>query len=63
MESKTIRDTYHRDGTVTYWSVYCQEWIRRADPATIPDEEIAARSGRERERMAAIVTAARQSRQ
>ncbi len=32
--------TLHRDGTVTYWSVYRQVWIERA--ASIPDEEYAA---------------------
>lgn len=32
----------HRDGTVTYWSVYQQVWIEQAH--TIPDDELAAMS-------------------
>ncbi len=32
--------TYHRDGSVTYWSVYDQVTVRRA--RAIPDQELAA---------------------
>jgi hypothetical protein len=32
--------TYHRDGTVTYWSVYHQRWVHRS--RSISDEELAA---------------------
>lgn len=46
MELKT---TLHRDGTVTYWSVYRQAWVRGA--SDVPDEELAAMEGRERERV------------
>ena len=31
--------TFHRDGTVTYWSVYLQQWVRSS---SMSDEEIAA---------------------
>ena len=31
--------TFHRDGTVTYWSVYLQQWVRSS---SISDEEIVA---------------------
>lgn len=27
---KTGRTTYHRDGTVTLWDVYQQQWVRQA---------------------------------
>ena len=33
------RPTYHRDQTVTYWSVYRQSWVRSS---RIPDAELAA---------------------
>ena len=45
---------YHRDGTVTYWSVYQQVWVR-ADPHHISDEEYAAMSRRDRDRCARII--------
>lgn len=34
--------------TYTYWSVYRQLWVRRAD--SVPDEDLAAMSRKERER-------------
>ena len=40
---------YHRDGTVTYWSVYHQQWIRRA--RTVPARELAAMCDDEREKV------------
>ena len=40
--------TYHNDGTVTYWSVYQQQWIR---DDTIEDRELAAMDADERERV------------
>lgn len=42
--------TVHRDGTVTYWSVYEQVWNHRAE--VVPDRELAAMSGDERKRIA-----------
>lgn len=33
--------TYHRDGTVSYWSIYLRQWQRRCD-CDIPDRELAA---------------------
>jgi len=45
----TMKNTYHRDNTVTYWSVYQQQWVHRA--ASVPDRELAAMSSRERERV------------
>lgn len=44
-----FKTTYHRDGTVTYWSVYYQVWVRRA--SIVSDRELAAMSGDERERV------------
>ncbi len=40
------KHTYHRDGTVTYWSVYEQRWHDRAN--RISDKELAAMSGEQR---------------
>lgn len=40
---------YHRDGTVTYWSVYRQVWVSRA--SGISDEEYAAMDSRTRSRV------------
>lgn len=36
----------HKDGTVTYWSVYSQVWERRV--LSVPDEEYAAMPEKER---------------
>ena len=45
----TPKTTYHRDGTITYWSVYSQVWVRRAD--NVPDRELAAMDRVERTRV------------
>lgn len=45
----SIKTTYHRDGTVTYWSVYQQRWVSHA--ADVPDQELAAMSSEEREKV------------
>ena len=42
------KNTNHRDGTVTYWSIYQQQWVRHAE--SVPDEEYAAMGEAERER-------------
>jgi hypothetical protein len=42
----SLKSVCHRDGTVTYWSVYQQSWERRA--ASVPDRELAAMSEHER---------------
>ena len=42
------RPTYHRDQTVSYWSVYRQSWVRSA---RIPDAELAAMGTSTRERV------------
>lgn len=39
----------HKDGTVTYWSVYNQVWVDRAH--YVPDDELAAMGDKERERV------------
>lgn len=44
-----IKATCHKDGTVTYWSVYQQVWVKRA--SSIPDNELAAMNNKERERV------------
>lgn len=45
----SIKTTYHRDGTVTYWSVYQQQFVSHA--ADVPDRELAAMSSEEREKV------------
>lgn len=45
-----LRTVCHRDGTVSYWSVYAQVRIVRA--TAVPDHELAAMSPAERERVA-----------
>lgn len=52
-----LKNTYHRDGTVTYWSVYDQVWVRRA--ARVPDQELAAMSDDEREKVQRHIEEAR----
>jgi hypothetical protein len=44
----------HRDGTVTYWSVYEQCW-RRMPIARIPERELAAMERAARERVLAAL--------
>jgi hypothetical protein len=44
-----FKTTCHRDGTVTYWSVYDQTWKRHE--YCIPDRELAAMSETERRRV------------
>ena len=44
-----LKNTYHSDGTVTYWSVYHQQWIRHA--MHVPDRELEAMSPRVRKRV------------
>lgn len=47
MTTATLKNKYHRDGTVTYWSVYQQVWARGD---RVSDRELAAMSTEERER-------------
>lgn len=39
----------HRDGTVTYWSVYSQSWERRV--SVLPTREVVAMSKSDRNRV------------
>jgi hypothetical protein len=41
----------HRDGTVSFWSVYSQVWIQRATRISLRDEELAAMPAAERDRI------------
>lgn len=41
----TYAPTYHRDGTVTYWSVYMQQWIRATASAIYDDDATMASQG------------------
>ena len=47
----SLKNTYHRDGTVTFWSCYQQVWTR-CDAARIDHAELAAMSDTERARIA-----------
>ena len=49
MGNKATATTFHRDGTVTYWSVYQQSWCHRS--RFVSTEELAAMSASERERV------------
>lgn len=44
-----MQTTCHRNGTITYWSVYEQVWIRNTDK--ISDRELAAMESTERDRV------------
>jgi len=45
----SIKNTYHRDGTVTYWSVYNQVWVGHS--SDVPDRELAAMPSDERQKV------------
>lgn len=57
MDTKT---TFHRDGTLTYWSVYAQAWRHRRQPTRMPAAEVAALPAAARERVIALQDAARE---
>lgn len=46
--NRLYASTFHRDGTISYWSVYEQRWCRSAQ---LPGAELAAMSEQERERV------------
>ncbi len=47
--------TYHRDGTVTVWDVYRQQWTRRqASELALDNDVMPTLSGAERERVSAM---------
>jgi len=46
-------NTWHKNGEVTYWSVYQQRWIR-CHVSRVPDREVAAWNDRERARLARL---------
>jgi len=45
---KEYKSTYHRDGTISYWSTYQQVWIR-SPAAQISDEDFLAMPAKERD--------------
>lgn len=47
--------TYHRDGTVSYWNVYLQQWKRQA-ARRISDEVLSTLPAKERARIAKMTT-------
>ena len=47
----SLKNTYHRDGTVTFWSVYQQVWTR-CEASNIDRAELAAMNDSERARIA-----------
>ena len=48
-----LENTYHRDGAVSYWSVYDQQW-HRLQAADIPARELAAMDVGQRRRIALL---------
>lgn len=49
----SMETVIHRDGTISYWSVYRQ--VRREHVTTIPDEDLAALPTREREKIIGVL--------
>lgn len=45
-----LSNTYHRDGTVSHWDVYLQQW-RRLPASSISDEVLASMTDSERARI------------
>ena len=45
--------TFHRDGSVSYWSVYRQQWVREM-AASIQDRELAAMGSLDRQGVMAV---------
>jgi hypothetical protein len=48
MTATQLDTTYHRDGSVTLWDVYSQQWVRTDAPS---DEVYASLSASERARI------------
>jgi hypothetical protein len=48
----TIPSRLHDDGTVEYWSVYSQRWLRAG---SVPDRELAAMDAEERQEIIAFL--------
>ena len=48
LTKKPYQTRYHRDGTVTIWDVYAQQWLRTSDPS---DRVLASLSDAQRERV------------
>lgn len=44
------RSTFHRDNTISFWDVFCQQW-RRISLQSFSDREIATMRSGERERI------------
>ena len=51
-------NTYHRDGSVSYWSVCRQQWVRETADK-IANRELAAMRESERQRVEAVMVAQR----
>ena len=50
MKTNNYKTKYHRDGTITIWNIYLQQWERRqADQ--IPSDVLASVGNIERERI------------
>ena len=53
-----LKTTYHRDGTVTLWNVYTQQWERIAADR-VSDQIMASLNDAERRRIATMAERAR----
>lgn len=45
-----MKNTYHRDGTITYWNVFSQAWERK-EARIIGDSVLSSMTARERRRV------------
>jgi hypothetical protein len=48
------RTTFHRDGSVSFWSVYQQQWMRE-QAIHVSDKHLASMSSHDRERVVKMV--------
>ena len=44
-----MKTKFHKDGTITFWSVFNQQWVKNAQD--ISDRELSAMSEKEREKV------------
>ncbi len=48
--------TFHRDGSVSYWNVYQQQWVRE-QASEVSDQDLASMSSGDRERVVKMAEA------
>ncbi len=50
------RTTFHRDGSVSFWNVYQQQWVRE-QASQVSDQDLASMSNSDRERVVKMAEA------